>query len=116
MATEQTIYAYAHVESWLEQYAKQSRLNAAELIADVAGRLLKPNGVQDVNGVQARKPNGVQARGNFGDGARKASFMSSYWSKLTKEQRSKEMKRRQKVAADRRAKGLRHGHPAGGVA
>ena len=95
MATEQTIYAFAHVEAWLEQYAKQSRLNAAELIADVAG-LLKPNGVQVSSGVQ--KPNGV----------RRKPGISAYWSKMTKEERSKEIKRRQKIARSK--------YPAGGVA
>jgi hypothetical protein len=85
------IYAFAHVETWLEEFAKQKHLNPQELILEVSGLLRNGGQVavpQQTNGVarvtKRGKPNGGPA---------------SYWAKLTPLQRSKEMKRRQAVSA-----------------
>lgn len=73
---DSVIYAFAHVETWLEEFAKTKHLNPADLIQRVTGLLS-----HDSQPAVELKPK-----------------RRSSWSSMTKQERSIEMRRRMAVA------------------
>jgi len=102
-AREKQIYAFAKVEAWLEEYARQHDLQARDLASTVA-TMLMPNGTERT---QTRKKVVTHGKKKFTGGPK------AYWASMTKEQRSVEMKRRMDI---RMKKYGYNNRPKGGVA
>lgn len=113
------VYAFAHVESWLEAYARSHALPLHELTARVSDLLLAnraqptSTALPTMRQTRARRGRPVEQVA-MDDGSRSklqrvkrkssARAVHAYWAKMTPAQRSKEMQRRQAIAKERRAK------------
>jgi hypothetical protein len=114
-AREKTIYAFAKVEAWIEQYAKANEL-AKDWLTNSLAELLTGTGPQPTPKrhykMRAKVAASLTTTNPKGKGRQGGS--SAWWAKMTKHERSVEMRRRMKVRSRNAA--AAEDRPKGGVA
>lgn len=113
----QVVYAFAHCEAWLEDYAKSASISSHELTERVGNLLLgqtsgKVLGTEhNVSTMRSRSTKGSKTlatvalddspRGQVqGVKRRSTGAIKAYWARMTPDERSQEMRRRMRKAAE----------------
>jgi hypothetical protein len=118
ISKENLIYAFAHTETWLEDYAKSNKIPEYELTERVAILLLTQGEGIKYNLSPLRRNSAKMdktvvkmemAKRTYRKTSRKSprkglknKKLQSYWNNMTPEQRSKEMIRRRKIGEERK--------------